>query len=1446
MKDIENLISTFVESQFPDFYKSEGTRFIDFIREYYTWLESTNQSLNGSRSLFDIRDIDTTSSDFLIYFKEKYFKNLPLDLQSNPALLTKFATDFYNVKGTERGVELILRGLFNEEAVVRLPSENIFRLSNGEWVRPVYLELSVSEKTKNFVGKEIQGFNSGAKAFLEVIVRRRIQTKVLDIAYLSGVRGNFETGEHITLSSDTIIEGTPIVVGSLNELEIINGGANFVVGDIFNISSSNGKQGKARVADIADAAGTVTFIFDSALEDGGWGYQTNSQVIVSTKVLTLSNQENANSIITEFQRFENVEQRLANIEYDTATPDNDELVVGGIIENYYGNGDVSANAVIVSRGTINSTAGYIVVSPRTGNIVSVDTTFSIKGNTTSATVLSYTDRTVTANVVGGNATIYSVSIDANVNISSSQDTITVLDHGFINNQIVRYITPTGKTAITGLSNNTLYYIANTSNTNFQLSSSFNGSIIDLTGKASSETGHILQSRSGYLGLYQIQGGGAAFIATPYANVVGLSSNTQAQITSISSGSGADFSIGTITDNESVFLSPDFVSSKNDGNVAFYAVRLNGYNANLSFFGTDVTFNANSEVDASTDAILLTSASDYTANNPVLYTVDAGNTAVSPLVSNTIYYIDFANSTHVTLKATKDGSVIELTPSSTSETGHHLKGPLLEVTNGDQPNTVIFSGLGFLKHPIGTIDSVLLDCLRFLNTDIGSIASLTSINPGSDYNVDPFIAVVEPLVTGYNRRDYDMGIQILSGSFVVGEQVEQSISLTSTILTVNTFSAAAANGSSPTNYEVLEYVYQLYANGATRASGFVREAGVSGGEGSVRLVDVTGTFVNTSNSSTYVYSLTTNSVANISNITTGTTTTRARALIKAGSNSSLLKLKRINLENTFVVDPSATLVGRTSGATANVLSIVVDSNSAIIGLNANIVANVATSNGVATSLEVIDSGFGYVGDETVTLTKEGSVFEITASAQVLRQGTSEGFFLSTRGFLDSDKRIHDNDYYQQFSYEVETKIPFDQYFSVLKEIAHVAGTKAFGSVISLSVVDNPLILSSEVIIEETPGSFVGTYTQAFTSASGSQYTREYSGAYQEILYTGNFSDLYSGAYTTSFTGGTIFSSVYATAYTGQFNVNYTTLYTALFTRSFLGTWTKVFSQSFTRTVSYTSNYTPKVYSRTYSQSFSNTFTNSIGSSYTTSYTISFTKGYTSNTVKETYSSPYFTKSYTQQYGTNYSSQYSGEYQGTAFNSGTFTKAFSRGYQGTRAYTRTFVLYTRSFFRTYNRTFFKYYTGTTYTPTYTGAYVSNFGAFTTNYTGDWTATFNRNYTDEFTKTYTRSFIQIFSGTYSILYTRAYSTLAPYSKNYSGIYTGAYSGYSPITVNFTNTYTSNYTEIGYTDTYSMIYSGSYGKYTRVFTSSFSGLYSKNYTSVYGLGTFTSTIFTGAYGNQ
>lgn len=86
-----------------------------------------------------------------------------------------------------------------------------------------------------------------------------------------------------------------------------------------------------------------------------------------------------------------------------------------------------------------------------------------------------------------------------------------------------------------------------------------------------------------------------------------------------------------------------------------------------------SFNANSAVTNATDAIAITTANSiFAAGDKVLYTVAAGNTALTNLTSGNYYYIKTANTTAVTLAATPSGDTIDLTKGLT-ETGHSLTG-----------------------------------------------------------------------------------------------------------------------------------------------------------------------------------------------------------------------------------------------------------------------------------------------------------------------------------------------------------------------------------------------------------------------------------------------------------------------------------------------------------------------------------------------------------------------------------------------------------------------------------------------------------------------------------------------------------------------------------------------------------------------------------------------------
>ena len=151
MKNIEDLVSPLIQSQFPAFYNEEGPLFIEFVKSYYKWLETTGQQAYYARNLIEFRDIDKTVDDFIIHFKETFLKDLPLINQVNERLLVRNILDLYQNKGNEQSVKLLIRALFNQDSSVYLPGEDVLKLSDGTWVKPKYLEVTISPRNINFL-----------------------------------------------------------------------------------------------------------------------------------------------------------------------------------------------------------------------------------------------------------------------------------------------------------------------------------------------------------------------------------------------------------------------------------------------------------------------------------------------------------------------------------------------------------------------------------------------------------------------------------------------------------------------------------------------------------------------------------------------------------------------------------------------------------------------------------------------------------------------------------------------------------------------------------------------------------------------------------------------------------------------------------------------------------------------------------------------------------------------------------------------------------------------------------------------------------------------------------------------------------------------------------------------------------------------------------------------
>lgn len=394
MRSLEKYISPFTEQLFPEFYRSEGPNFIAFVKAYYEWLETNDQVIYEARRLPDYRDIDKTLEDFLVQFKTKYLNNIQFTTASNKRLFIKNSLDFYRAKGTERAVDLYFKLIHGLEAQVYYPGDDIFRLSDNDFRDIKYLEVTYSPSNVLLVGSTVTGKTSGATAYIEKLVRKKAGAIYIDVFYITNLEGNFSTNEII--NSTALPDHYPKILGSLSSLTINNGGANFTVGEDVYISTGTGRLGKARVTAITLAEGTIDF----ELIDGGFGYTTSSEILISEKVVQ------GNSSIG-FNRFETVTEYLANISFDSADGD---FAVGDSVEGYDGaNGDLIFDGTILTLNQFTGKPnGSMVVNFSNTSIdlanVGGSDSLHVVGNSVNANVTSYTNITATGNVIASNST----------------------------------------------------------------------------------------------------------------------------------------------------------------------------------------------------------------------------------------------------------------------------------------------------------------------------------------------------------------------------------------------------------------------------------------------------------------------------------------------------------------------------------------------------------------------------------------------------------------------------------------------------------------------------------------------------------------------------------------------------------------------------------------------------------------------------------------------------------------------------------------------------------------------------------------------------------------------------------------------------------------------------------------------------------------------------------
>lgn len=419
-------------------------------------------------------------------------------------------------------------------------------------------------------------------------------------------------------------------------------------------------------------------------------------------------------------------------------------------------------------------------------------------------------------------------------------------------------------------------------------------------------------------------------------------------------------------------------------------------------------------------------------------------------NHTKLYTTTGNATIVGESTGIDANFIISTVNSTEST--YLNDDFI---NGNNISSVKYTTIalnastyGFPKKPSGNVtNGYLVDILNYPLKNLGEITSITTVNPGKNYNDSPFVEIFEPLTGASGRQDYFIDLSNLSGGFTLGEQITQTVPAPADYFNLS------ISGTLGT-FVYGEKVYQ--SNGTAN----IATATVISPSTSSMVVSVlTGAFVPTAGVYQKVRGLSSSANATITSVSGTGLTKLAIGKVKT-ANTSRLSVARQSILQNFV--SGYTITGALSAATANASFVDTDTTSRFAGDNANVTARTFSSSGTVDIMKVYNSGFGYTNSEIITFRSSDKTRVGTARGTLGKQGVAEGYYASTQGFTSSNKYIQDGNYYQNFSYEVRSKLDLTRYSEMVKQVVHVAGTRLFGAVVKKSNVNTSITVDNSNI------------------------------------------------------------------------------------------------------------------------------------------------------------------------------------------------------------------------------------------------------------------------------------------------------------------------------------------------------------------------------------------------
>jgi len=126
-----NVESYGVNTLLPENIRGEAEQLVDFLEEYYNYLNGPNAPSLEINNVLQDKDLDNVSIKYLDSIQELIAKNVPNSKVLDRVALYKIVVRYYNSRGSENNILTMFKLLFNENASISYPKELLFEPSSS-------------------------------------------------------------------------------------------------------------------------------------------------------------------------------------------------------------------------------------------------------------------------------------------------------------------------------------------------------------------------------------------------------------------------------------------------------------------------------------------------------------------------------------------------------------------------------------------------------------------------------------------------------------------------------------------------------------------------------------------------------------------------------------------------------------------------------------------------------------------------------------------------------------------------------------------------------------------------------------------------------------------------------------------------------------------------------------------------------------------------------------------------------------------------------------------------------------------------------------------------------------------------------------------------------------------------------------------------------------------